>query len=450
LEEEVVLNQALARELGAAAGSVVTLHLPKVLAIPPEAAPVAQRDASEVLEAVKLTVRAVLPDEGAGRFNLNPSAEPARNAFVPLRMLQANLEQPGRVNALLVEGASASLADQLRHHLTLDDWGLSLHEPRYPDQTTRGYLSLESRQLLLEPAVEEAALAAAHDIGLRPAPTLVYLANTIANGAEAIPYSVVAALDPTLPPPLGPFLPVGEDRLKDDEIVLADWKESPLKVQPGDPIKLFYFKPEQQSWRDEAQATFRLRDLVSVHGAADDPNLTPKFPGITDRLTIRDWKPPFPYDNSRVKKRDEDYWKRYRTTPKAYVTLAKGQELWGSRFGRLTSIRLAPVTASQSQQPADLSQAADSFRRALLEHLQPEQGGFVFDNVRRRGLEASVGGPDFNLYFPGFSAFLIISALLLVGLLFRLNLDRRVRRSDCCSPPVTAAGVYGGCCWPKG
>src|SRR5262249_37817782 len=95
------------------------------------------------------------------------------------------------------------------------------------------------------------------------------------------------------------------------------------------------------------------------------------------------------------------------------------------RFGNLTSIRLAPVTASQSQLPSDLNQAADDFRRALLKHLQPERGGFVFDDVRKRGLDASAGGPDFNLYFPGFSAFLIISALLLVGLLFRLNLDRR-------------------------
>jgi ABC-type lipoprotein release transport system permease subunit len=425
--DEVVLNEALARDLGVQSGSVVRLHLQKATAIPHETV-LGQRDANEVLDSVKLTVRAVMPEEGAGRFNLNPSAEPARNAFVPLRKLQEILGQSGRVNALLVGGGAKGLQDQLRQHLTLDDWGLVLREPRYPDKTVRGYLSLESRQLLLDPAVEQAALAAARDLGLRAAPTLVYLANTIAHGSHEIPYSVVAALDPTLPPALGrflPLLPVAEEQLHDDEIVLADWQESPLPVQPGETITLKYFKPEEQSRLGVATATFKLKGLVPMHGAADDPNLTPEFPGITDKLTIRDWKPPFPYDNSRVRKRDEDYWKRYRTTPKAYVTLAKGEELWGSRFGRLTSIRLAPITASQSQLPADLNQVADDFRRALLEHLRPEQGGFVFDDVRRRGLEASVGGPDFNLYFPGFSAFLNISAVLLVGLLFRLNLDRR-------------------------
>src|SRR5262249_18854100 len=48
-----------------------------------------------------------------------------------------------------------------------------------------------------------------------------------------------------------------------------------------------------------------------------------------------------------------------------------------------------------------------------------------FDKVRERGLEASTGGTDFSGLFLGFSFFLIVAALLLVGLLFRLNIDRR-------------------------
>jgi ABC-type antimicrobial peptide transport system permease subunit len=420
---EVVLNRALADELGVGPGAQVKLYWQKASAVPRETV-LGRRDASDVMDGEKLTVRAVLAEEGLGRFNLNPSAEPARNAFVPLRMLQEALEQQGRVNALLVGGDAEALPDQLRRHLTLEDWGLVLREPHHRDQAPRGYLSLESRQLLLEPAAEQAARTAAKKVGLRIAPTLVYLANSISDGSQEIPYSVVAALDPTLMPPLGPFLSPG-DHLEDDEIVLADWEESPLRVQPGAKISLTYFKPEAEGRLPEASATFKLKALVPLQGPADDPSLTPAFPGITDKLTIRDWKPPFPYDNSRIHKRDEDYWKKYRTTPKAYITLERGRELWGSRFGNLTSLRLAPQVESLGHQPPDLTRVADDFRRTLLANLRPEQGGLVFDEVRQRGLEASVGGPDFNLYFPGFSAFLIISALLLVGLLFRLNMDRR-------------------------
>src|SRR5262249_23533033 len=65
------------------------------------------------------------------------------------------------------------------------------------------------------------------------------------------------------------------------------------------------------------------------------------------------------------------------------------------------------------------------FRHALLKHLDPEQGGLVFDAVRQRGLDESLGATDFGGLFLGFSCFLIAAALLLVGLLFRLNLDRR-------------------------
>src|SRR5262249_22765568 len=52
-----------------------------------------------------------------------------RNAFMPLSVLQAALDQPGRVNALLARGEPATLQEGLRRHLTLDDWGLVLRDP---------------------------------------------------------------------------------------------------------------------------------------------------------------------------------------------------------------------------------------------------------------------------------------------------------------------------------
>ncbi len=467
--EEVVLNQALADELGVRAGDRISLNLQKASVIPRETW-LGRRDATEVVDELRLKVHAVIPDAGPGRFSLNPTPAVPRNAFVPLRVLQAKLQQPGRANAIFLGGVGADIQARLRRALTLDDWGLVLHDPesrtrdlfaaldrdhdgrlqrnewrrRIADAVVRlmdrnndgvldqaevlayyrqehGYLSLESRQLLLEPAVGSAAETAAREAGLRAAPTLVYLANSITDGAgRSIPYSVVAALDPTLPPPLGPFLPAGVTALQPGEIVLVDWKESPLHPDAGVSLTMTYFEPEHEGKPGEAKTTFRFRGTVPLRGAALDPDLTPTFPGITDKLGLRDWDPPFPYDNKRVGPADERYWDEFRTTPKAYVTLADGQRLWGSRFGRLTSIRLAPTEPG-----TELSQAASEFRRRLLEHLDPEQGGLVFDNVRERGLAGSVGANDFRWLFLGFSCFLIAAALLLVGLLCRLNLDRR-------------------------
>ena len=44
--------------------------------------------------------------------------------------------------------------------------------------------------------------------------------------------------------------------------------------------------------------------------------LAPEYPGISDAPTISDWDPPFPMDLGRIRKVDEDYWNRYRATPK--------------------------------------------------------------------------------------------------------------------------------------
>jgi ABC-type lipoprotein release transport system permease subunit len=487
--EEGVLNATLAGDLGVGPGDTITLNLQKVSAIPRESLLGRRKVGDVVDEVEVRVKAVLPAESLGTRFSLSPSLSTPRNVFLPLRLLQSRLGQEGRVNGLLAaakqqasrgwrdhledwwSGVSPwepSLQVQLGQRLNLEDWGLVLRDPdsrtrdlfarldrnrdgrltpnecrrqlaeafvRAADKNgdgvleraevldfytnQRDYLSLESRQMLLEPAAVEAGRLAARDVGLRMAPTLVYLANRISDGKDEIPYSIVAALDPTLPPPLGPLLPPGVDRLADDEILLADWSESPLKAGVGDKITLTYFSPEEQGPPREEQATFRLRGRVPMQGPAADPELTPAFPGITDKLNLRDWDPPFPYDNKRVGPRDEHYWEVYRTTPKAYVTLAAGQRLWASRFGQLTSIRLAALRGLR------VDKVAQSYGYRLLSHLRPEQGGLVFEAVRAQGLKAAGEGTDFGLYFLLFSFFLIASALLLVGLLFRLNLDRR-------------------------
>ncbi len=292
--------------------------------------------------------------------------------------------------------------------------------PKHADGRPRGYISLESRHMYIEPAIEATATRAARNLGLRIAPTLVYLANRISDGTNEIPYSVVAALDPVLPPPLGSFLPEGIGHLENDEIVLVDWDYSPLKLTPGESVTMTYYEPEQEQRLMERLASFRFRGDIPLN---DQRDLAPEFPGLTDQLTIKDWNPPFEIDQRRIKDRDEAFWAQYRTTPKAYVTLAKGQELWGSRFGRLTSLRLAPE--SESFGIEGLDQLQDQFSRALLSEVDPAEVGLVFDDLRKRASESAAGSADFAMYFLAFSFFLIVAAVLLIGLVLRLNLDRR-------------------------
>lgn len=405
-----VLSVKTANELGIRVGDLLTLRHPKTTALPRESL-LGRRDDSDTTAEWQIVVSAIIPDNSpAAQFQLIPGASVPKNIYVPRALLQKHAGAESRINSLFVRGGdAAALQSNLQRQLKLEDWGLILRD--------RGaYQSVESSQSMLEPAIVDAVRALAREHNYPIGETLVYLANRIGHGDRFIPYSVVAALDPALPAPLGPFLPPAVGRLADEEIVLADWPESPLRdVAVGEKITLTFFEPELRDGKLlQRQASFRLAGRIPLSGVAADPYLTPTFPGVTDRLTIRDWDPPFPYDNRLIQKRDEDYWTKHRTTPKAYVTLAAGQKLWGSRYGQLTTIRIAAPAGESKQIATD-----------LLQRLPAEQGGFVFDDLRARTESASRGGQDFGGLFLGFSFFLIVAALLLVGLLTRLNVEKR-------------------------
>src|SRR5262249_27106597 len=133
---------------------------------------------------------------------------------------------------------------------------------------------------------------------------------------------------------------------------------------------------------------------------ANDSDLTPTVEGITDQDSIDDWDPPFPFDQKRVRDQDDIYWQNHRTTPKAFVSLAVGQKLWGSRLGQATSYRI----------PLKEGLTADAIKTRFLEELRKENAtlGFDFIPVKRRGLEAASGTTPFDGLFFGLSLFIII------------------------------------------
>jgi putative ABC transport system permease protein len=418
------VSDALARALDLKPGESIRVTVQKASSLP-RASALAKRDVASATRSIALTADHILPPgHPAGEFTLRPGPAQPLNLIVPIRTLQQEIEQPERVNGLLSPPQPLQpVQDELTKSLTLDDWGLKVHVP----PARKAYVAIESRRLILEPAAVEAARQVGGETGYQVAPTLVYLANTIAGNGGEIPYSVVAGIDPATPP--GPLNPVGVP-FADDEIVLVDWKQSPLKVQPGDPITLTFYNPETERGLEEVSRTFRLKAIVPLDGPAADPNLVPEVPGLTDpkrrgdqlveRTTMTDWDLPFEIKPGKITGRDDQYWRRYRTTPKAFVTLATARKMWGTRFGDTTSVRIAP-------KDGDAAVALPRVRESLLKHLDPQRGGFTFDPVAERVHAAGRGSTDFGMLFLAFSFFLIAAALMLVGLLFRLSLERRAR-----------------------
>ena len=95
--------------------------------------------------------------------------------------------------------------------------------------------------------------------------------------------------------------------------------------------------------------------------------------------------------------------------------------MWSSRWGRRTSVRLFPAMDT------DLDVARARYATALQERLDPLAVSFVVYPARSLALEASSGVTDFGLYFIYFSFFLVVSALMLASLFFRLGVEQRLR-----------------------
>ncbi|MGH7201042.1 MAG: ABC transporter permease, partial [Planctomycetaceae bacterium] len=468
--DEIVLSNRAARSLVGderdpreLEGRTVTLTIELPSAIPGDTL-LGRRDLA-VAER-EFTVRAVLDEaSGVGRLQFNPNQNLPQNAFVAVSTLQGMLgleeltptprnpeAQRARVNTLLVSAkepyrtgeradeAAEWLTQHLPSQLTWEDLDLRLVEnERY------GYLSLESERQILEPAFAEAAFEAADKLDLRTSPVMVYLANRIEKIETSEPgragpdrgdtprlgnkenfskYSIVAGIPATpLPqePPFGPYEFVGEEvkQLGPQEILINDWLAEDLNAEVGDKVRIRYHVVGSHGELPEEEVTFTVAGIVKLDGTiAADRRLTPEVEGITDADDFADWDAPFPMDLP-VTDRDDAYWETYRTAPKAFIRLDAAQELWRSRYGELTSIRIA-----RNQKPG-ISEDTGFLKDAFFKSLDPAQAGLAFRPVKAQGLSAASGTTDFAGLFIGFSFFLILSAAILIALLFRLGIERR-------------------------
>ena len=133
-EAKIVLGNRVAQRLGVKAGDAVHLGVGRISNIP-RASLLGRRSADDVTTTVRLTVAAVLPpDSASNEFNLVPGPAAPMNVFVPLKHLQARVDQKGRVTALLSTRPADVLNAKLQEALKPDDWGLSVRVPAKPEQ----------------------------------------------------------------------------------------------------------------------------------------------------------------------------------------------------------------------------------------------------------------------------------------------------------------------------
>ena len=302
---------------------------------------------------------------------------------------------------LLVSGATnvTNLPALLREHWTLADVQCEL-------RPSPGGLELHSERVFIDPPIAREALARAAG----PELILTYFVNELRAGTNSTPYSMVTAATP-------PLLPA---HMGDDQILINQWLADDLQAKPGDEVALTYFIPGTTRRMEEKRDLFHVYAVAPMEGLTADRSLLPDFPGIAKAESTANWDAGFPIDFGKIRPKDEQYWKDYRGTPKALVTLKAGQRMWGNRFGELTAVRWPGESGAASRTAAE---------HQILKNLNPASVGLSFLPVREQALAAAATGQaeEFGGLFLSFSFFLIAAALLLLGLLFQLGMEKRAK-----------------------
>ena len=408
-EEEVTLSRALANQLKVKAGDEIILRVQKPSLISPDAPLAPEEDTSLALN---LKVAHIVEDASMGRFSLHASQLPPWNAFVDLEFLQSELETPGKANLLLLAQASnttmpptdgVGALEALRKHWTLEDAQLNWVDLNAAGG--QGYELRSERVFMTDVSVNSALQASDKGKGL-----LTYFVNGIKKGDAETPFSMVTAAE-------SDFLP---DDMKDDDIVINQWLADDLEAKPGDRIELSYFVVGPGRALEEATASFTVRDIVPLDQPYADPSFMPDFPGLKDADNCRDWDTGFPIDLDKIRSKDNDFWEEHKGTPKAFITLARGKDIWQNRFGSLTAVRFAGVTSEEER---------NLITQQIQKRLAPAKLGIMSIPVKQQAWASVSQSQDFGGLFIGFSFFLITAALILMNLLFQFVIEQRTREA---------------------
>ena len=405
----IALNRQLAEQLEVKEGDEVLLRVPKPSLLSREA-PMAPEEDSSV--AIRAEVSWIAQDHDLGRFSLQASQVSAMNAFINLSLLQEKLETPDKANLMLIGGdpfadedASAVFLDEanraIKKHWQLADAELKLIEV---PARARPTLELRTDRVFLDPPVAQAAVQA----GTEPKRILTYFVNQLRVGDRTTPFSMVTGMDP-------PMVPAN---MGENEVLINQWLADDLEAKVGDKLDLSYYMVDAGRKTVTRTNSFTVRDILPFEGEIIDPYLMPDFPGMTDAKNCRDWDTGFEMDTDAIRSQDNDYWVEHKGTPKAFISLMAGQQIWGNRFGELTAVRY-PAPAS----------ATNEIAAKLMAAIEPEEIGLIVTDVRSRALDAVNQGQDFGMLFISFSFFLIFAALALMSMLFQFGVEQRSKET---------------------
>lgn len=421
----VAINAALARDLGVKRDDYLLLTVSRPSALRTDTL-FGRKDLQDVTASLRVQITTVLPDNGPGDLRLDAQSARSRNVFIDREWLAAQLECAGQANVLITSTSSVqaveALQDSLAQAATIADYGLRLK----PNPTLH-QVALYSDAITLTDQQMHVAKAAARACGVAADGSLIYLATRLKDTTtgHAAAYAIVAGLDSRM----GIRFSAGSGAVPSlGGIWLNEWLAADLQAKVGDSLALEYLVPQPDGTYPTQTLRLRVEGITTLAGAGANADLMPDYPGLTDAQTIGNWRPPFPIDMALITPRDEQYWDRYRATPKAFLNLQTVRRMW-SRVPQLGTVAAATSVHMNVPRHSDLEAFSREYASQLASALNPQDFDLTFQPVRAQALAASRGTSDFGQLFLGLSMFLVLAGAGLAAMLWRLSVERRTSQS---------------------
>ncbi len=394
-EGKVAVNQRLASYLGITEDEELIIRFNSITDIPADApfSPGKESGPSIVLKVAK-----ILDPSDGGNFSLGISQLVPMNIFINRSDLENASGKIPDINRILVDFRGDVSPEMLNRALKKiirpEDVGLFIR--RIP--ATGGYEIISERIFIDQSLVEEvqSKINSAY-------PVITYLANSIRRGKRSTPYSFISALAPSL----------YEGIPEKNGILINRWLADDLGASVGDTLTITWYSPDPMNRLTEEEMDFVVRNIVEMNGIWSDSLLMPEFPGISGSESCTSWDAGVEINMSLIRDKDEDYWDKYRGTPKAFINYEKGRELWAGNFGPATSIRFG----------AEISE--NEIREKMAGSPDPDLSGFSFTDLRHESAMAARKSVDFSTLFLGLGFFIIFSAFILLILVISTHFESR-------------------------
>ena len=389
---EALINEPLSNILispsGAGGATQIALHLPAHSLVPSGSLFVSKSYSTQM----RVSIKGVKSVKDGGNILLKNEQTRPLNVFVNRKQLGTTMQLEGKINIIL--------SDDFITERQIE----SVCEPEF-----MGFHFTDSTLTYDGVFIPDEIVHACN-----PYTTyLAYLVNEIICKTDTVPYSFVTAVSRWKGAPLS-----------GREIILSDYAANRLHVGVGDSVRMAYFIARDMKNLETKEQIFRVRAVEPLSAFIGDSLLTADFPGLTNVERCSDWDSDLPIKMDHIHKRDEDFWYKYRQTPKAIVAYDAVRADWSNSFGTATALRFEgpshpPLKGGirrdvKSPFKGDLEGLLNSNPSTLNSKPSTLNSKPMVIHPREQGMFLANSGTDFSSLFMALGFFIILSAILLM------------------------------------